>query len=136
MIFTKQILGTNTNKIRLSWWNYWIGHCFMTGWQSIRFNFITWMDLVWFEDNHKNYSLLKDDDPFEQCYLTFWYDLNDEDTYPKEFLEYLLQITEDVRSGKEKVIPFTKDMFDYLEDLVGDLIEDTDLTGTLDVADD
>jgi hypothetical protein len=92
MIFSRALLGTNTNKIRLSWWDYWILHCWMTGWQSIRNNFITWMDLVWFEDNQKHYTLLKDDVPFEQCYTEFWFVLNDDDVYPKEFLESLMQM--------------------------------------------
>lgn len=117
MVFSRHISGTAKNKTKMSWWDYWIGHCFMTGWQSIRFNFMTWMDLVWFTDNQKNYALL-DDDPFEQCYLTFWYDLSGDEVYPKEFLEELMQLAEDVKTGKEKLVPFTRDMFDELEELI------------------
>jgi hypothetical protein len=95
----------------------------MTGWQSIRHNFITWMDLVWFEDNQKHYTLLKDDVPFEQCYVEFWFSLNDDDVYPKEFLESLMQMADDVETGKVKIVPFTKEMFDQLNDLVGDMID-------------
>jgi len=123
-MFSKLILGTDNNKVKMSWWDYWVLHCWMTGWQSIRNNFITWMDLVWFEDNQKHYTLLKDDVPFEQCYIEFWFSLNDDDVYPKEFLESLMQIVDDIETGKEKVYPFTKDMFDELDDLVGDLIDD------------
>ena len=122
MIFSKAILGTSTNKVKLNWWEYWVGHCWMTGWQSIRNNFITWMDLVWFEDNQKNYTLLKDEDSFEQCYIDFWFSLSDDDVYPKHFLESLLQMVEDVKTGKEKVIPMDEVM-GQLKDLIGE--EDT-----------
>ena len=81
MTFSRFIRASDKSK--LNWWNYWIEHCWMTGWTSIYYNFHTWMDLVWFTDNQKNYALLKEDDPFEECYLTFWYELGDDDTYPK-----------------------------------------------------
>ena len=122
-MFSKALLGTNNNKVKMSLWDYYIGHCWMTGWQSIRHNFITWMDLVWFEDNQKHYTLLKDDVPFEQCYVEFWFSLNDDDVYPKEFLESLMQMADDVETGKVKTVPFTKEMFDQLNDLVGDMID-------------
>ena len=117
-MFSKQLKGTEKMKTTLNWWEYWIGHCWMTGWQSIRNNFITWMDLVWFEDNQKHYTLLKDDVPFEQCYTEFWFGLNDDDVYPKEFLEYLMQLADDVETGKEKVIPIDEGYFDRMKDLV------------------
>ena len=47
---------------------------------------------------------LKDDDPLEQCILFFWDSLEDE-IYPKSFLESLLQMVDDIATGKEKVIP-------------------------------
>lgn len=129
MIFSKAVLGTNTDKVKMTWWQYWIGHCWMTGWQSIRNNFITWMDLVWFEDNQKNYTLLKDDVPFEQCYVEFWYSLNDDDVYPKHFLDSLLQMVDDIETGKEKVYPMDEDFFDRIKDLVKDVeLNDEDLT--------
>jgi hypothetical protein len=124
MIFSRALLGTQTNKVKMSWWDYWVLHCLMTGLQSIRNNFITWMDLVWFEDNQKHYTLLKDDVPFEQCYTEFWFVLNDDDVYPKEFLESLMQMADDVETGKVKTVPFTKEMFDRLDDLVGDMIDE------------
>jgi hypothetical protein len=85
------------------------------------------MDLVWFEDNQKHYTLLKDDVPFEQCYVEFWFSLNDDDVYPKEFLESLMQMADDVETGKVKTVPFTKEMFDQLNDLVGNMIDDVNL---------
>jgi hypothetical protein len=132
MIFSKAILGTETNKVTMSWWEYWVGHCWMTGWQSIRSNFITWMDLVWFEDNQKHYTLLKDDIPFEQCYNELWFGLNDDDVYPKEFLEHLMQLADDVATGKEKVYPIGENILEDLHNLVDGLINPVDLNDLID----
>jgi len=83
-----------------------------------------WRDLV--TENYEPYKLLKDDDPFQECYEWFWTSINLDETYPKEFLEYLQQMVDDVESGKVKTYPVTQDMFDKLEDLVGDLIKEED----------
>ena len=42
-------------KTKLNWWEYWIGHCWMTGWQSIRMNFRMWADLM--GSNYADYAL-------------------------------------------------------------------------------
>ena len=125
-MFSKPIKGTHPNKTKMNWWNYYVGHCWTTGWQSIRHNFMTWMDLVWFEDNRQYYTLLRDDDPFEQCYVEFWFSLNDDDVYPKEFLEYLMQMVDDIKTGKEKVYPLDENFFDRIKDLTEDIEVDYD----------
>ena len=129
MIFSKAILGTDKNKVKMSWWDYWVLHCWMTGWQSIRNNFITWMDLVWFEDNQKHYTLLKDDIPFEQCYSELWFGLNDDDVYPKHFLEHLMQMVEDVELGKVETYSMDEVM-DKLKDKWGEEDEDSESNQT------
>ena len=73
--------------------------------------------------NWKDYALLLSDDPLEQCALYFWDSLED-DIYPKEFLESLMQMADDVETGKEKVIPIDEGYFDRLKDLVGDMIDE------------
>jgi hypothetical protein len=83
-----------------------------------------WRDLM--TGNYENYALLKDDDPFQECYEWFWTSINLDETYPKEFLEYLQQMVDDIEYGKVKTYPVTQDMFDKLEDLVGDLIKGED----------
>lgn len=113
MTFSREIKGTD--KTKLNWWNYWVEHCWMTGWTSMYYNFHTWMDLVWFTDNQKNYTLLKDDEPFEQCYLTFWYDLNDDDTYPQEFLESLMGLADRIKRGEEELIPIDENYLDNIK---------------------
>jgi hypothetical protein len=124
-MFSTPIKGTSTKKIKLNWWEYWIGHCWMTGWQSIRGAFCIWADLM--GSNYKDYSLLKDDDPEIECVEWFWGTLGEDECYPKEFLEYLMQLADDVATGKEKVYPLDEDFFDRMKDLVGDLIDDEDL---------
>jgi len=127
MIFSRAVLGTANKKTKLSWWDYWVRHCWMTGWQSIRHSFQNWGDLM--TGNWKDYALLNSDDPFEECYNCFWYDLGEDDTYPKEFLEYLQQMVEDIQTGKEKVIPVDEAFMERLKNLTdGVELEDDETT--------
>ena len=68
------------------------------------------------------------DDPYEECVDWFWVSLNEDDVYPKEFLEYLMQMVDDIETGKEKVIPLDEDFFDRLKDLVKDVELDDEET--------
>ena len=52
--------------------------------------------------NYENYALMREDDPEEECKDWFWTSLNEDDTYSKEFLEYLQQMVDDIDSGKVK----------------------------------
>ena len=90
-------------KIRMNWWEYWIGHCWMTGWQSIRHNFRMWADLM--GSNYDGYALMREDDPEAECLEWFWACLNEDDVYTKEFLEYLMQMVEDIELGKVETYP-------------------------------
>ena len=119
MTFSKPILATAPNTVKMNWWQYWIGHCWMTGWQSIGDAFRIWGDLM--GNNYAEYALLKDDDPLEQCILYFWDSLEDE-IYPKLFLESLLQMVDDIATGKEEVIPIN----DVMENLKKWCEEDDD----------
>ncbi len=128
-MFSRPLLGTEKNKVTMSWVEYYITHVFPTGWNTIAAAFRIWSDLM--TNNYKDYSLLKNDDPFEECREWFWATLGENDVYPKFFLEELMQMAEDVATGKVKTVPFTKDMFDELDDLVGDLIDDLKLDDDL-----
>ena len=117
MIFSRAVLGTENKKTKLSWWDYWIGHCWMTGWQSIQHNFRMWADLM--GSNYEVYALPRTvDDPEQECLEWFWECLNEDDVYPKEFLEYLMQMVEDIELGKvetysmDEVMDHLKDMWD------------------------
>jgi len=118
MMFSTPVKGTHPNKTKMNWWQYWIGHCWMTGWQSIRHNFRMWADLM--GSNYANYALMKEDDPETECIEWFWASLNEDDVYPKEFLEHLMQMVEDVELGKVKTYPM-EDVMKTLEELVGDV---------------
>ncbi len=61
------------------------------------------------------------DDPFTECREWFWASLNEDDVYPKEFLEYLYQLMDDIDTGKEKLIPLDEDLFDRLKNLTDDV---------------
>jgi hypothetical protein len=107
MTFSRPILGTDTKKTKLSWFEYVIFSCFKQGWYNCWYSFQNWKDLVL--NNYQEYALLKDDDPLEQCILFFWDSLEDE-IYPKLFLESLLQMVDDIETGKEEVIPMDEVM--------------------------
>ena len=112
MTFSKPVLATDKKKTTLNWWEYWIGHCYMTGWQSIRGAFRIWADLM--GSNYKDYALPRTvEDPEKECIEWFWVTLGEDEVYPKEFLESLLQMCADIDSGKEKLIP----MEDVMENL-------------------
>ena len=102
MTFSRPLLGTDTKKTKLSWFEYIIFSCFKQGWYNCWYSFQNWKDLVL--NNYQEYALLKDDDPLEMCILNFWDSLEDE-IYPKKFLESLLQMVDDIETGKEEVIP-------------------------------
>ena len=85
-----------------------------------------WRDLI--SGNYEVYALLKNDDPFQECYDWFWTSINLDETYPKEFLEYLMDMCDRIDRGEEKLIPIDEDFFDRLKDLTDD--EDTSETGT------
>jgi len=74
-----------------------------------------WRDLI--SGNYKDYALLKDDDPYEECYNWFWTSINLDETYPKEFLEYLMEMCDRIDRGEEKLIPMD-DVMNRLKDLV------------------
>ena len=119
MTFSKPLLATDAENIKMNWWEYYIGHCWMTGWQSIRSNFRMWSDLM--GSNYASYKLLKEDDPEAECIDWFWASLNEDDVYPKEFLEYLMQMSHDVMTGKVETVPLDDDFFDRLKDLTDDV---------------
>jgi len=108
----------------MTWAQYIFTHLIPTWFSSFGDNFRMWADLM--TGNYENYALLKDDDPFEETYNWFWTSINLDETYPKEFLDYLHQMVDDIESGKVETVPFTQEMFDEIDNLVGDLIDSVD----------
>ena len=84
----------------MTWTQYIFQHLIPTGLRSFRDNFRMWRDLI--SSNYEGYVLLEDDDPYEQCYEWFWTSINLDETYPKEFLDHLQQMVDDIDSGKVK----------------------------------
>lgn len=108
----------------MTWVEYYVMHVFPTGWHTIASSFRMWCDLM--TDNYANYALLKNDDPFEECYNWFWGSLGEDDVYPKEFLEDLYELADRVERGEEKLIPVDENFMKELEDLVKDVELDDD----------
>jgi len=116
-MISKPVLATDKQKTTLNWWEYYIGHCWMTGWQSIRSNFRIWSDLM--GSNYENYALMKEDDPEAECIEWFWGSLVEDDVYDKDFLEYLMQMVDDIETGKVKTYPM-EDVMAELKELLGE----------------
>jgi hypothetical protein len=93
---------------------YYITHVFPTGFQSIRGTFRIWADLM--TGNYKDYTLMWYDDPYEECYNWFWSSLGEDEVLPKSFLEHLIQMAEDVRTGKEKTYSMDEVMKELKEE--------------------
>jgi hypothetical protein len=74
-----------------------------------------WADLM--TNNYEGYALLEEDDPEQECYEWFWASINMDDTLPKEFLESLYQMMDDVDTGKVKTIP-AEDVLKRMKELV------------------
>jgi hypothetical protein len=123
-MFSKALKGTEKMKTTLNWWEYWIGHCWMTGWQSISMTFRIWSDLM--TSNYDGYALMKEDDPETECVEWFWASLNEDDVYPKEFLEHLMQMVEDVELGKVETYPMDEVM-ERVKKWSDEVLEDVDL---------
>lgn len=120
MTYSRPLLGTDTKKTKLSWFEYIWFSCIQQGWYNCWYSFKNWSDLM--GNSYQDYALLKDDDPLEQCILFFWDSLEDE-IYSKSFLESLLQMVDDIGTGKEKLIP----MDDVLTNLKTWLEEDDEV---------
>jgi hypothetical protein len=119
-MISKPVLATDKEKTTLNWFEYWFGHCWMTGWQSIGDAFRIWQDLM--SGNYEVYALLRtEEDPEEECIDWFWVSLGEDNVYPKEFLEYLMEMSHDVMTGKIECVPVDEDFFDRLKDLVKDV---------------
>jgi len=107
---------TNSKTVKMNWFDYWIGHCWMTGWQSIRSNFRMWADLM--GSNYEVYALPRSViDAEAECIEWFWISLNEDDVYPKEFLEYLRELCRKIDSGEEKTYPMDLDKLFEIEEL-------------------
>lgn len=111
-MYSRPVLATDKHKTKFSWWEYWIEHCWMTGWQSIKDSFLIWGDLL--KGDWEKYTLLPDDDPYTQCSLEFWYSLGADETLPRELLEHLMKVMEEVDNGEAEFIPFTPELFDQI----------------------
>jgi hypothetical protein len=119
-MISKPVLATDKQKTKLNWWEYHIGHCWMTGWQTIGDAFRIWADLM--GSNYKDYALPRTAEvPEAECIEWFWATLGEDEVYSKEFLENLMQMSEDVRTGEVETFPLDEDFFDRLKDLVKDV---------------
>ena len=81
-------------------------------------NFRMWADLM--TNNYEGYALLEEDDPEQECYEWFWASINIDDTLPKEFLEHLYQMMDDIDTGKVRTYP-ADDILKRMKEIVDDM---------------
>ena len=131
MIFSRPLLGTDKKKTTMSWLEYIWFSCIIQGWYNCWYAFKNWGDLM--GDNYQEYALLVSDDPLEQCILYFWDSLED-DIYSKSFLESLMQMADDVETGKVKTYPMDEVMERVKNSLdwADEVLDGVDLDGELD----
>ena len=87
----------------------------LPGWvESWTYNFKIRADLM--TGNYKPYAEPWGESPERDCYEWFWSSINLDDIYSKEFLEELVQMMKDVKSGKVKTIPYDKILEEWAED--------------------
>ena len=84
----------------------------------MRWAFRNWADLM--TSNYTNYALLKEDDPYTECREWFWQILGEDDVYPKAFLEHLMQMVDDIDSGKVKTYP-ADEVFNKVKDIMDEV---------------
>ena len=70
--------------------------------QSWICNFRIWADLM--TNNYEMYATPYGESPERECYEWFWSSINMDDTLPKEFLESLYQMMDDINTGKERTL--------------------------------
>ena len=104
-----------TNKTKLSWFKYITKHLLPSWVQQWTCNFRIWADLM--TNNYEGYALLEEDDPEQECYEWFWASINMDDTLPKEFLESLYQMMDDIDTGKVRTYP-AEDVLKRMKELV------------------
>ena len=86
--------------------------------QQWTFNFKHWADLM--TNNYEAYAIPYSENPEQECYEWFWASINIDDTLPKEFLEHLYQMMDDVDTGKVKTVP-AEDVLKRMKELVDDM---------------
>lgn len=121
-MFSIRLLGTDKNKTKLSWVDYYFSYCLVTGWRNIGRTFRIWSDLM--TSNYDVYALPRTvEDPEAECIGWFWVTLGEDNVLDKEFCEFLFQIAENVENGKVKTIPYSREMFEEDEELLKEYYE-------------
>jgi len=98
----------------MTYFKYITDHLLRAWVQSWTYNFRIWADLM--TNNYETYANPYGESPERECYEWFWASINMDETYPKEFLEYLQQMVDDIDSGKVKTYPMDDVLKIWTED--------------------
>ena len=61
--------------------------------------------------DYQSFDFLSEEEKHEQVYLDFWYSISESEVLDRDILNALVQIVEDVDSGKVKPVPFNPENF-------------------------
>ena len=86
--------------------------------QSWTCNFRIWADLM--TNNYEVHANPYGESPERECYEWFWSSINMDDTLPKEFLESLYQMMDDIDTGIVKTIP-AEELLKRLKEKIDDM---------------
>jgi hypothetical protein len=103
---------TKMNRLEYIWFS-----CILQGFHNCHYSFLNWRDLI--GGNHSGYGILPEDDDLEYCISYFWESLQPE-IYSKEFLDYLMQISNDVKEGRVETVEWTEEMMNEDFGLIDD----------------
>ena len=84
-------------------------------------NFRVWADLM--TNNYEVYTNPWSESPERECYEWFWASINLDETLPKEFLEELYQMMDDIDTGKVRTYP-AEDVLKRLKERVDNMEDD------------
>jgi hypothetical protein len=104
-----------TNKKKISYFEYIFTHCLPTGFSNFKLAISLWFKLL--QGDYSDYQIYNsriskysENELFEMLRYDFWDTLED-DVLDKEFLEYLIQLKEEVNLGELETVPWDFDKF-------------------------
>lgn len=106
-------------KTKLTWYEYYTTHVIPTIFYGIKEAVYLWIKLLQGDTSdyeiYSEYFKYTEEEKFELLQLDFWYSLED-DILDKEFVEHLMQLSEDVKTGKVKTIPYETVKAELIDD--------------------
>lgn len=102
----------------MNYLQYYTQHVIPTGLRSFGYAFRNWADYM--TGNYNDYISGITEDPEAECRDWFWAVLGEDNVYPKEFIEYLHNMVDQIDRKEIQTIPFDFDTLDRFVELEDD----------------